>query len=191
MSDVEMRDELVTLLVAGHDTTANALAWAFDLLLRHPEAERRVVDEVRAGGKAYTEAVLIETLRLRPVVPFTGRIATQDIALDGYRIPKGTRVWQPVLLLQRDADAFPDPLEFKPERWLDAKPPGFRWIPFGGGVRRCIGAAFASLEMRVVLQHILTRAELRPLSRQPERPKLNNVVLVPRRGVRVRLTRWR
>ncbi len=191
MSDEELRDELVTLLLAGHDTTANTLAWAFDLVLRRPDVERRIIEEARAGERAYTEAVITETLRLRPVVPFTGRVAAGDVVLGGYRIPRGTRVWQPALLLQRDADAFPDPLAFKPERWLDAKPPGFRWIPFGGGVRRCIGAAFASLEMRVVLQQVLARAELRLRDDRPERPKLNNVVLVPRHGVRVRLAGWR
>ena len=191
MSDVELRDELVTMLLAGHDTTANTLAWCFDLILRHPAVERRLVAEASAGGRAYTEATITETLRLRPVVPFTGRIAANDLVLGGYRVPAGTRVWQPALLLQRDAEAFPEPLRFDPDRWLDTKAPAFRWIPFGGGIRRCIGAAFAQLEMRVVLQRILSRAELHPLDARPERPRLNNVILVPRRGVRVRLAGWR
>lgn len=191
MSDAELRDELVTLLLAGHDTTANTLAWAFELILRHPSVENRILKEATAGGRAYTEAAITETLRLRPVVPFTGRIAASDVVLAGYRVPAGTRVWQPVLLLQRDADEFPDPLSFRPERWIDTKPPAFRWIPFGGGIRRCIGAAFAALEMRVILQHILTRAQLELLDSRPERAKLNNVVLVPRRGVRARVVALR
>jgi cytochrome P450 len=187
MSDAELRDELVTLMLAGHDTTANTLAWCFDLVLRHPAVEHQLVAEEATGGRAYTEATITETLRLRPVVPFTGRIAGSDVVLGGYRVPAGTRVWQPALLLQRDAEAFPEPLRFQPERWVDTKAPSFAWIPFGGGIRRCIGAAFAGLEMRVVLQQVLARTELHVLDAHPERPKLNNVILVPRRGVRVRL----
>src|SRR5207244_2632783 len=111
--------------------------------------------------------------------------------LAGYSIAAGTRVWQPALLIHRDPSIYPDPLRFLPERWLDGKAAPFTWIPFGGGIRRCVGAAFAGLEMRVVLQRILSRVDLRALDKRPERPRLNNVIVIPRRGVRVVVDGWR
>lgn len=183
MDDREIRDQLMTLLMAGHETTATALAWTFDLLFRRPDAMERLRDEVEAGeGTEYMDAVIEEALRLRPVVPFTGRELRRPAELGGYELPEGTTVFAAIYLAHTDAEVFPDPYAFRPERFLGAKPDTFSWIPFGGGTRRCIGAAFAQLEMRVVLSTILREATLEPATAAPQAIVRRNVTLSPREG---------
>jgi len=183
MTDAELRDQLMTLLMAGHETTATALAWAFDLLFRAPDKLDRLREEVvDGGGNGYLGAVAKETLRIRPVVPFVGRELREHTELGGYELPPGTVVMPAIYLAHTRADVYPDPYEFRPERFLDGGPDTYGWIPFGGGTRRCIGAAFAELEMRVVLSTILRRATLRPASDRPERMVRRNVTLSPRGG---------
>jgi cytochrome P450 len=182
MADGELRDQLMTLLMAGHETTATALAWAFDLLFRAPDKLGRLREEVDAGDHAYLDAVVEETLRVRPVVPFVGRQLRSATELDGHSLPSGTVVMPAIYLVNTRADIYPDPHAFKPERFLEEDPDTYSWIPFGGGTRRCIGAAFAQLEMRVVLSTIIRRARLAPASDQPERMVRRNVTLSPRGG---------
>jgi cytochrome P450 family 135 len=183
MSDAELRDQLMTLLMAGHETTATGLAWAFDLLFRAPDKLERLREEVTGdGGNGYLDAVIKETLRIRPVVPFVGRELREEAELGGYQLPVGTVVMPAIYLAHTRPDTYPQPHEFRPERFLDDGPETYGWIPFGGGTRRCIGAAFAELEMRVVLSTILRRATLRPASEKPERMVRRNVTLSPRGG---------
>jgi cytochrome P450 family 135 len=182
MSDSELRDQLMTLLMAGHETTATALAWAFDLLFRAPEKLERLRGEVADGDHAYLDAVIEETLRIRPVVPFVGRELRAPAELGGYRLPNGTVVMPAIYLTHTRDDVYPNPYSFMPERFLDGGPETYSWIPFGGGTRRCIGAAFAELEMRVVLGTVLRRTELRPATDRPERMVRRNVTLSPRNG---------
>ncbi len=150
LSDAELRDEVMTLLVAGHETTATALAWAFERLVRHPEAMERA----RSGDDDYLDAVIKETLRIRPVVADVVRTVTRETEVGGYTVPAGTIVLPAVALVQR-SESYGDALAFRPERFLDGSPRPYSWIPFGGGVRRCIGAAFATLEMKTVLREVL------------------------------------
>jgi cytochrome P450 len=185
MSDRELRDQLVTLLLAGHETTATALAWTFDLLLRAPRALARLRAEVRDGGDDYLRAVIAESLRLRPVVPLAGRRLSSELRVNGHTLPAGTDVTPAIWLTHTRGDLYPDPLEFRPERFLDNPPPTYAWIPFGGGVRRCLGAAFAEFEMRVVLAAVVQRRELAPASRRPERIARRNITFSPRRGTRI------
>ena len=183
MNDAELRDQLMTLLMAGHETTATGLAWAFDLLFRAPEKLDRLHDEVAGDrGTAYLDAVIRETLRLRPVVPFVGRQLREAAELGGYDLAPGTIVMPAIYLTHTRPDVYPRPYEFRPERFLDGGPDTFGWLPFGGGTRRCIGAAFAELEMRVVLSTILRRATLRAASEKAERMVRRNVTLSPRGG---------
>ncbi len=183
MDDREVRDQLMTLLMAGHETTATALAWAFDLLLHAPaELERLRAELARDGG--YLKAVIEETLRLRPVVPFVGRELRAPAELGGFRLPPGTTVMAAIYLAHTRAETYPDPYAFRPERFLDGGPDTYAWIPFGGGTRRCLGAAFAELEMRIVLDRVLTSVELRAASSRPERAVRRNVTLSPRMGTR-------
>ncbi|MET0730055.1 MAG: cytochrome P450, partial [Solirubrobacterales bacterium] len=186
MDDRELRDQLMTLLLAGHETTATGLAWAFDLLLHTPGTLERLREELAAGDGAYLDAVVEETLRVRPVVPFTGRLLRQDSELGGYALPSGTVILVGIYLAHTRADNYPDPFAFRPERFLgDSPPETYSWIPFGGGTRRCIGAAFAELEMRVVIETILSLVDLRPASPRPEKPVRRNVTLSPANGSRV------
>ena len=183
MDDRELRDQLMTLLTAGHETTATALAWAFDLLFRRPDALDRLREEVEEGTEtAYMDAVVEEALRLRPVVPFVGRELGRAATLGGNELPAGTTVMPSIYLAHTDPETFPDPYAFRPERFLDEGPETYSWIPFGGGTRRCIGAAFAQLEMRVVLRTVLRRAVLEPATAEPEGIVRRNVTLSPRNG---------
>jgi cytochrome P450 len=188
MSDRELRDELVTVLGAGHETTATALAWAMERLLRAPRALARLRESIAAGEDDYLGATIKETLRARPVIADVARRVTADVEIGGYRIPEGTLVLPAIMVLHYRPDLYPDPEEFRPERFLDSKTDHYAWIPFGGGVRRCIGAAFAEYEMRVILRTILERAELTAPDPRPERPKLRNITLAPAEGTRVLLT---
>ena len=182
MSDEEMRDELLTLLVAGHETTATSLAWAVERLVRHPEKLDRLRTEVEEGRDEYLTATIQETLRLRPVIALVLRKLTEPVEIGGYELPAGVSVAPCVYLVHRNPEIYPEPDRFLPERFLDNPPGTYTWIPFGGGVRRCLGAAFAQLEMRVVLATILRRADLRPATELPQRMVRRNVTLSPREG---------
>jgi cytochrome P450 len=185
MDAVELRDELVTLLVAGHETTATALAWALERLTRHPEALDRLTEEARAGGEEYVDAVIRETLRLRPVLPFVGRRLTERQTIAGYDLPAGARVAPSIHLIHRRADLYPDPVAFRPERWLGVRPNPYTFLPFGGGVRRCLGASFAETEMRAVLGAVVSRVRLRPARPESERVARRVITLVPGRGAEI------
>jgi cytochrome P450 len=189
LSDGQLRDELITLLIAGHESTAIMLAWAFERVLRHPDMLDRLRAEARTGDTAYGDAVVKETLRLRPVLPILLRELTTPLSLGGYELPAGTWVAPCTYLVQRNPDVYPDPLAFRPERFLDSRTPTYAWTPFGGGVRRCAGAAFAQLEMRVVLQTVLTHCELRPSRAAGERVHRRFITHAPSRGGRVRVVR--
>jgi cytochrome P450 len=187
MSDREVRDQLITLLLAGHETTATALAWTFDLLLRNPAALARLTAEVDAGeGDDYLRAVISESLRLRPVVPLAGRRLTSDLNVDGLSLPAGTDVTPAIWLTHTRPDLYPEPYAFRPERFLEGSPTTYGWIPFGGGIRRCLGAAFAEMEMRVVLETVLRRRALSSASGKAERLTRRNVTFSPRHGTLVR-----
>ncbi|MEA2131870.1 MAG: cytochrome family [Solirubrobacteraceae bacterium] len=185
MDDAEIRDQLMTLLVAGHETTATGLAWTFDLLVRHPAVLERLVAEADAGEQAYARAVVSESLRLRPVVPLAGRRLASPLRVDECLLPAGTDVTPAIWLAHTRADRYPEPLAFRPERFLDGAPSSFAWIPFGGGVRRCIGAAFAEMEMRVALAEILRHRTLRAASGSAEHVARRNVTFSPAGGTRV------
>ncbi len=185
MSDEELRDQLITLLLAGHETTATALAWTFDLLLRNPRKLSRLQAEVAEGDEQYLRAVISESLRLRPVVPLAGRRLSSALEVDGFELPEGTDVTPAIWLAHTRADIYPDPFEFRPERFLENPPETYAWIPFGGGVRRCLGAAFAEFEMRIVLREVLTRCELRSARSAPQRIARRNITFSPRHGTPV------
>jgi cytochrome P450 family 135 len=188
MEDRELRDQLMTLLLAGHETTATALAWTFDLLLRHPAALGRLRDSLAAGEEDYLRATISESLRLRPVIPLAGRRLGKDLVVDGMTLPAGTDVTPAIWLTHTRPDLYPEPFAFKPERFLEEGPDTYAWIPFGGGVRRCIGASFAEFEMRIVLREVLTRCELRKASPLPERTGRRNITLSPKDGTPVVVT---
>ncbi|HKB51090.1 MAG TPA: cytochrome P450 [Solirubrobacterales bacterium] len=189
MSDAELRDELVTILGAGHETTATGLAWAMERLLRNPRVLARLRDSVAAGEDSYLEATIKETLRVRPVIVDVARKLTEPLSIGGYELPTGTFVMAAIAALHHREDLFPNPEEFRPERFLEGKADTYAWIPFGGGVRRCIGAAFAEYEMRVVLRAILERADLSAPDPKPEKAKVRNITLAPGRGTLVSLDR--
>jgi cytochrome P450 len=178
MSDRELRDELMTLLVAGHETSATALSWAMERLVRHPEALARL----REDGAEYADAVIKETLRLRPVLPVVVRRVKEPIEIGGRLLPAGVTVAPCIYLVHRRSDVYPEPLRFRPERFLDAKTGTYTWFPFGGGVRRCLGASFAMFEMSIVLRVMARALDLRPARSERERTKRRAITLVPDRG---------
>ena len=187
LSDSELRDELMTLLVAGHETTATALAWTVELLSRNPKVLARLQAEERAGNGAYLDAVVKESLRLRPVVPAVARRLQEPIELGGWQLPAGINVSPSIYLMHRRADLYPEPLAFRPERFLGDNPPStYEWIPFGGGVRRCLGASFAMFEMREVMRAVLGGVRLRPAGRGPaETVTRRAITFAPSRGGRI------
>ena len=185
MSDDDLHDELMTLLIAGHESTATALAWAFERLARHPDALDRLRAEAHGGEHDYADAVVKETLRLRPVVPFVLRKLAAPMELGGYRLAPGTWVAPCAYLVHRREDVYPEPARFRPERFLERPAGTYTWIPFGGGVRRCLGASFAQLEMRQVLRAVVAHADLEPETRRPERIASRFITLAPARGARV------
>jgi cytochrome P450 len=189
MSDEELRDELVTVLGAGHETTATALAWAMERLLRTPRALQALRESLAAGEDDYLDATIKETLRARPVIVDVARKLTAPANIGGYELPTGTFVMPAIAAMHYREDLFPNPEEFRPERFLGGKPDTYVWIPFGGGVRRCIGAAFAEYEMRIVLRAILERAELSAPNPKPEKVKVRNITLAPGKGTLVSLAR--
>ena len=186
MTDQELRDELITLLLAGHETTATAMAWAVELLLTHPGK----LDALRAdlpNGDDYLNAVIHETMRLRPPLPLFDRMACEPIEVLGYRIPVGAVMACNISRVHRRPDLYPEPLEFRPERFLESPPETYGWLPFGGGVRRCLGAAFAMYEMRIVLRMVVERTRPRPAGIEPARYFRRAIVLGPKSGARVEL----
>jgi cytochrome P450 len=185
MDDTELRDQLMTLLLAGHETTATALAWTFDLLLRHPESLQRLRDSLAAGEEEYLRATISESLRLRPVLPVAGRRLTKELSTDGLTLPAGTDVTPAIWLTHTRADVYPDPFAFRPERFLGDGPDSYGWIPFGGGVRRCLGASFAEFEMRIVLREVLTRCDLHKADPAPEKTGRRNITFSPKAGTPV------
>jgi cytochrome P450 family 135 len=189
MSDRELRDELVTVLGAGHETTATGLAWSIERLVRYPKVLARLRDSIAAGDDEYTDAVVKETLRIRPVISDVARKLTAPAEIGGYTLPAGTFVLPAILAIHYREDLYERPLEFRPERFLEGEGEGFAWLPFGGGVRRCIGAAFAQFEMRIVLQAIVERADLLPDRPEGERVRPRNITLAPGRGASVVLSR--
>jgi cytochrome P450 family 135 len=185
MSDKELRDELITLLVAGHETTATSLSWAIERLVRHPEKWERLREEALSGEDAYADAVAKETLRLRPVLPIVVRRLTQPVEIGGWQLPAGAQVTPCIHLVHRRPDVYPEPHAFRPERFLEQPAGTYTWIPFGGGVRRCLGATFALFEMKTVLKVIAREAALRPARQESEQVARRVITLVPGRGTEV------
>jgi cytochrome P450 len=188
LSDRELRDELMTLVLAGHETTANQLAWAWERLTRSPEAHERLREAVRAdrADRAdVVDATLNEAMRVRPVIPVIGRRLAVPWRLGNYGVPAGTAVAMSILLLHHREDLYPDPFAFRPERWNGVKPNTYELIPFGGGTRRCLGAALAMAEQRMVLTAMARRLDIEAATPRPERPRHRNVTMIPSRGGRV------
>ncbi|HYP48119.1 MAG TPA: cytochrome P450, partial [Thermoleophilaceae bacterium] len=183
MSDAELRDELLTLLTAGHETTATGLSWAFERLVRTPRVMERLCSDL--DDDAYLDAVVREALRIRPVVVDVARKLTADFEIGGHSVPAGTLAVPAIAVMHARPDIWGDPGAFRPERYLEETQAPYTWLPFGGGVRRCIGAAFAQVEMRVVLREVLRRVRLRADRPRSERPRTAHVTVVPARGARV------
>jgi len=190
LTDAELRDELMTLLLAGHETTATALAWTVERLVRTPRVLARLREEVEAGESTdYLDATIKEALRLRPVVPGVIRQLQRPMTIGAMELPKGVNVAPSIYLIHRRADVYPEPREFRPERFLGEDTPStYEWLPFGGGIRRCLGASFALYEMRIVLETVLRRATLETTDEASEPVKRRFVTFTPRDGGRVRVT---
>ncbi|WP_372513513.1 cytochrome P450 [Mycobacterium gordonae] len=186
LSDSEIRDDLITLMLAGHETTATTLAWVFDLLLHHPDALARVREEAVHGGEEFTTAVIDETLRIRPPAPLTSRVAAQPFRLGGYQVGAGTRIVVHIIAINRNPAVYERPHEFRPERFVGARPQTYAWLPFGGGVKRCLGAAFSMRELVTVLHVLLREGEFSAVDSRPEQVVRRSIMLAPRRGTRVR-----
>jgi cytochrome P450 len=183
LTDAELRDQLVTLLAAGHETTASGLAWAFERLSRHPEVLRRIAE----GDQAYLDATVREVLRIRPVLVLAPRKLVAPLTVGGHDLPAGVHLSACSYLVHRRADLYPDPFAFRPERWLEGRElPSYSFIPFGGGARRCPGAAFASMEMAEVLR-VAARHRLSPGGLHPERARRRSVAVAPAGGGQVRI----
>ena len=189
LNDEELCDELLTLLLAGHETTATALAWTFDLVLHDAEVLQRL--QAAELDDTYLDAVIKEALRLRPVIPQVGRRLTQPMTLGGIDLPEGVIAVPNIVLTHRRPDVYPDPLAFRPERFVGRRTDPYAWLPFGGGTRRCLGAAFALTEMRVVLRTVLTSTRLRAARPGLEPVQRRIVTLAPRHGTRVLLEQRR
>jgi cytochrome P450 len=189
MTDAELRDELMTLLVAGHETTATMLCWAFDLILGDPRVRARLSQELEGASdptaNEYLDATIKEVLRLRPVVPALGRKLSEPMVIAGHTLPAGTLVVPSTFLAHRLPAFYPDPNEFKPERFVGKKPDPYAWLPFGGGARRCLGMAFAMYELKIVLATVLTRSRLRKASAAPSKVSIRGFTLVPADGTQV------
>jgi cytochrome P450 family 135 len=183
LTDQEVRDELMTLLLAGHETTATGLAWTFDLLLHNPIAHKRALE----GDDSYLDAVVKEALRMRPVIPGVGRVVSgAPLALNGWVIPPGVEINPSIRIIHQREDLYPDAAAFRPERFLGPDAPDtYTWIPFGGGTRRCLGASFAQMEMRVVLRRVLERCALRPADPDLDEIQFRGITQAPRNGVTV------
>ena len=193
MTDQELRDQLMTLLAAGHDTTATALSWALERLTRHPDVLAKAVAAAEASaagdpaGDEYLDAVAKETLRIRPVVFDVGRVLKAPVEIGGYRLPAGVMVAPGIGLVHASQALYPEPDRFDPDRMLGAKLGPTTWLPFGGGNRRCLGATFAMAEMRIVLREVLRRVELETTAADDERQRVRHVILEPNRGAMIRV----
>jgi cytochrome P450 len=187
LDDKELRDELLTLVLAGHETTANQLSWTWERLVRNPDARDALTAAVRddAGAEERVEATIVEAMRSRPVIPLIGRRVAVPWQLGDYAVEPGSAVGMSILLVHHREDLYPEPFAFRPERWLDRKPGTYEWIPFGGGIRRCLGAALAMAEQRVVLTAMARRLDLEADDPEPERALHRNVTMIPSRGGRV------
>jgi cytochrome P450 len=207
LTDRELRDELLTLVLAGFETTANSLAWTWERLVRSPAAYDALRNAVRSGtdSEGHVERAIIEGMRTRPVIPAIGRRVTVPWQLGDYLVPAGAPVVMSILLLHHREDIYPDPFAYRPERWIGSKPPDdpgddrsaeagrrvvvkpgtYEWIPFGGGTRRCLGAALAMAEQRVVLEAMTRRLDLEAADPAPERARHRLVTMIPERGARV------
>jgi cytochrome P450 len=180
LNDEDLLDQLATLLLAGHDTSTIALSWTLERLVRHPAALARARED-----DAYLDAAVKETLRLRPVLPAVAREVARPVEIAGRTLAVGTTVMPAVRLVHLSDEHFQDPESFRPERFLEGEGGGYSWVPFGGGTRRCLGASFAALQMRVVLRTVLRACELRPDRRRDEAVRNDHITLVPARGARV------
>jgi cytochrome P450 len=187
MSDIELRDELFTMLAAGHETTATGLAFAFDLLPRNPEVLARLRDD--PSDDEYLDAVVTETLRIRPVIDAAERTLAAPRTVCGYDLPAGIRVYPAIACVHHRADLYPEPHRFRPERFLDGEVESYTWLPFGGGIRRCIGAALAQAEMAEVIRAVAQRVELEPVRAEPDPVVLRGVTMVPKYGAPIRIKR--
>jgi cytochrome P450 family 135 len=187
--DGDLRDQLITLLLAGHETTATALAWALELLARNPSRQDELAGSVLAGSSEYANAVVTETLRIRPVISLVARHIHRPVRLGDVVVPGGVTLCPAIALVQADGGLHPEPDSFDPRRWLgpDAARQGMV-LPFGGGVRRCLGAPFAVAELRVAVEEIVRRYQVHPVGRRPERVRMRHITAVPSRGARIRLT---
>jgi cytochrome P450 family 135 len=185
MTDVELRDELMTLLLAGHETTATGLAFAFDLLLHNPRVLGRLREELAAGDDTYLDAVVTETLRLRPVIDANARTLTKSRTIGGWDLPAGIRVYPAIAVVHLREDLYPQPHEFRPERFIDGEAESYAWLPFGGGIRRCIGASLAQAEMAEVIRTVVSSVDLKPTRRDPEPVVMRGITLVPQHGTPV------
>jgi cytochrome P450 len=184
LTDVELRDHMITLLLAGHETTATALAWSFHELARRPALQR----QAQEGDDAFLEAVAKEAMRRRPVIQNVARKLTEPTEIADFLLPAGTVVAPSISLVHRDASVYTDPKDFRPERFLGKSPEAGTWIPFGGGVRRCIGAGFSLQEAVAVLREALSRYDIYPEHERPEHAKVRNITLIPARGGRIVVT---
>ncbi len=187
LTDKELRDELLVLVLAGHETTANSLAWAWERLVRTPDAHAALLETVRSceGAEERIEATIVEAMRSRPVIPVIGRRVAVPWRFGEYGLPAGSPVLMSILLVHHREDLYPRPFDFLPERWIGRKPGTYEWIPFGGGIRRCLGAALAMAEQRVVLEAMARRLDLKAEDPAPERALHRNVTMIPARGARV------
>jgi cytochrome P450/SAM-dependent methyltransferase len=185
MTDVELRDELMTLLLAGHETTATGLAFAFDLLLRNPRVLGRLREELAAGDDTYLDAVVTETLRLRPVIDANARTLTEPRTIGGWDLPAGIRVYPAIAVVHLREDLYPQPHEFRPERFIDGEAESYAWLPFGGGIRRCIGASLAQAEMAEVIRTVVSSVDLQPTRPDREPVVMRGITLVPQHGTPV------
>jgi cytochrome P450 family 135 len=185
MCDVEIRDELMTLLLAGHDTTATALSWVVEQLARNPDHQARLTEEIHVGQHEFRDAVVKETLRLRPVISLVGRRLKAPTDIGGVPLPAGVSVVPSIYLMHRRPDIYPDPQRFRPERFLEQRAGTYTWIPFGGGVRRCLGAAFAEYEMRIVLGTLFDSYTVKPPNKRPEPVRRRGITHAPGRAATV------
>jgi cytochrome P450 len=189
MSDIELRDELMTLLVAGHETTASALAWGFERIARSPHVAERLADTAASDDDSYVLATIQETLRRRPVIPNAApRLVKKPVTVGGWDYPPDVLLVASAYLVQHDPEIYPDPYEFRPERFLDEAPGTYTWIPFGGGRRRCLGASFAMLEMKLVLKAVFARSVVEPAYAGMETPRRRAITISPRAGATIVLS---
>lgn len=178
VTDREIRDQMITLLIQGHLSTATTLAWAFERLIRHPDKVERLRAETE-DGDAYLDAVVFETLRLRPTAPIVVRKVKQPFRLGEYDLDVGTVIAPCIYLLHRRADLYPEPEQFRPERFLEEPVDPYKWIPFGGGDRYCIGRNFAVAEIKSVLRTVLRQARLAPVEQRDEQIRKRFILLSP------------